>query len=197
MRARALLIAAVTAALVPALAPAAHAGVSYSTWCSDGATGVGGREISILTTPVTIGAEIFSSPTDLNHQVIQLCFSDSAVGTPSRVSGGVIQLIVDTTASTATPSAFVTLGCGVDGGVFIGCNNTTGAAATPGDLGVSAPASSICLVSVGAGCVAYVPGVKVVTDGDPSRALLTVKLLGIPVPVNAPAQCVAVVVTCP
>jgi hypothetical protein len=197
MRMRALLVAAVTAALVPVLAPVAQAGQTFSTWCSDGTTAPGGREIPILTSPITLGAEIWSSPTDLTHQVIQLCFSDSPVGTPSRVSGGTIQVVVDTSTSTAMPSAYVTLNCAADGGTFLTCNNSTGATATPGDLGVSTPPSTTCLVSIGSGCVLSVPGVKVATDKDASRPLLAVTLLGLTVPANVPTQCVAVVVTCP
>jgi hypothetical protein len=194
MRLRALLVAAVTAALVPALAPVAQADTA---WCSDNTTSPGGREISVLTSPITVGVELNRSPTNVDYQVLLICFSDSPAGTPSRVSGGVIQVFVDTNTSTATPSAYVTPVCVPNGGTFFSCNNTTGAAATPGDLGVSVPPSSICLVSLGAGCVAYVPGVKVTTDRDPSRPLLSIDLLGIVTPVNLPAQCVAVVVTCP
>ena len=195
MRIRALFVAAASAALVPVLAPAALAGTSYSTWCSDGAIG-SGREIPILTSPITVGAEVLNSPTDLTHQTISICFSDTPVGTPSNVSGGIIQLIVDTNTSTATPSAFVTLGCAPDGGTFLGCNNATGAAATPGDLGISTPPSSTCLVSINTGCVATVPGVKVATDQD-RTPLLVIDLVGLSEPVNAPVQCIAVVVNCP
>ena len=193
MRVRSLLSVLGAATLFAGLtAFPANAGTGSSTWCSDGQ---GYREIPILTSPVTVGIEI-EHPPGLQHQKIFLCYSSNAVGEPSTVAGGVITLDIWT-----GNGAAVLLGCGGDYTTGIGPNCSVPAGVTVntgGVVSVSTPQSSICLVSLGSGCAAYVPGLKVTTGGG-TEPIIRVHGPGLDVPVNlpVPSQCLAVVVTCP
>jgi hypothetical protein len=82
-------------------------------------------------------------------------------------------------------------------GIGPACNVPNSLNVAPGDLDISTPNSTICLLSLGSGCVLWVPGLKIKTGGDPSRPLVAIQLLGVAVPVDVSPQCVALVVTCP
>ena len=195
MRIRNLVAALGAATLLAGLtATPASAGTGASTWCSDG---VGYREIPILTSPVTVGIEVGYPPAS-GEQVLVICYSTSAVGQPANVTSGAIVVHVVRDTGTAYPGAYVGLGCYPDFVTGVGplCAFANSANVAPGDVSVTTPPSSICLVSLGSGCVAYVPGVKVATGNDP-RPLLAIQVLSIPFAVNPPQQCIAVVVTCP
>jgi hypothetical protein len=199
MRARVLLAAAAAALLVPAVSPA-QAGTGVANWCGDGATQPGGRDIPILASPITVGVEIQNDPTSIGTQQVRVCFSDTPEGQPSRVVGGEVAVAVVADGSISGPDVFVRLECIPDigpTGAFPTCWTPVGAHLATDEVQVTTPNSSICLVSLGAGCVAYLPGVKVNTDGDPSRPLLALDLLGVPLQAGPPATCVAVIVTCP
>ena len=201
MRIRAVLAAVAAALLVPVLAPApAHAGTGTANWCGDGIHG-GGMDIPILTWPITVGIEVYSSPTNTSFQQLRICFSDTPPGQPSQITGGAIAVGVWPDTGTVTPGALVRLSCMPDlgsTGVFPTCNTPVAANVVPGEVAVTTPNSGICLVSLGSGCQAYLPGVKVYTNNDPGRPLLGLNVLGVPVNVAAPPpNCIAVIVSCP
>lgn len=197
MRARSLLGALGAGALlatVPVLP--ASAGTGPSTACRDGG---GYLERELLSSPVTVGVEV-TYPPGGNHQTLQICYSTTASGQPGGILGGVVVVDVYTTTNTVYPGAYVAIICLSDPGVGVGpvpCSIVNSADLALTDASVTTPPSSTCLVSVGSGCVAYAPGVKVATGRDPGRALVQLRVLGTPVDVNPPAQCIAVVVTCP
>lgn len=165
------ILTACAAVLLLSGAQPASAGTGDSTYCSDG---MGWREVPVLTTPVTVGLEI----TQPSVAATSTCCRATA---PAPRAGR--------RPARAARSASI--------GFAPTCDTEDSADLALDDVKVSAPPSSVCLVSVGAGCAAYVPGVKVVTNANPSRALIQVSVLGTPVMVSAPAQCVAVVVACP
>jgi hypothetical protein len=173
---------------VALLATPAHAGTGSSTRCSDGT----GSETPVLTSPVTVGIET-------QGNVLILCYGTGATGQPTNGTGGTISVRVDTTTNTVYPGASVHLTCVPDyaTGAALSCDAVTGADFALDEVAVTTPPSSLCLVSIGAGCAAYIPGVKVVTDANPNRALLQLVVVGVPVDVGAPPQCVAVIVSCP
>ena len=194
MRIRTIVAAVGAAALLAGLtATPASAGTGSSTWCSDG---IGYREVPILTSPVTVGVEV-AHPPGSNEQYVLICYSTSAVGQPASITSGAIALHVVRDTGTGYPGAYVGVGCYPDFATGLGpvCAFANSVNVAPGDVGVSTPPSSICLVSLGSGCVAYVPGVKLTTAADP-HPLLAIQVLSITVNVNPPAQCIAVVVTC-
>lgn len=194
MRIRTFVSAATAAVLVTGLTAApATAGTGASTYCTDGSAY---REIPILTSPVTVTAEVFRTPGG-NEQLVLICYSTTPPGQPGTVTGGALAVHVLTDTSTAFPGAYVGLGCYPDYATGVGPACTVGNSANvgTGSAVVTTPPSSICLVSLGSGCVAYVPGVKV-SDNDP-RPLLAIHVLSVPLAVQPPQQCIAVVVTCP
>jgi hypothetical protein len=200
MRIRTILTAAAALVLLP-LAPA-HAGTGTANWCGDGIKNPGGIDLPILTYPVTVGIEIFNDPTDPRMQQIRVCFSDTPPGQPSQITGGSLALGVWTDTGTVTPGFYTRLECLPDlgaTGFFPACNTPVGANVVPGEVRVTTPPNAFCLVGLGGGCVAYLPGVKVVTNGDPSRPLLGINLLGAPVLVSTPPPltCVALLTSCP
>jgi hypothetical protein len=197
MRLRSVLSAVAAVLLVPVLAAPAQAGTGVANWCSDGVTGPGGVEILVLNGPITVGIEIDRALTDTGPQRIRVCFSDSAPGEPSRLVGGEVSVFVGLVGGTAAPEAFVALECIPDlgpTGVFPTCWQPVGAIVALDDIAVSTPDSAFCLVSIGPDCVRWLPGVQVDTDHDPSRPLLALNLLGIPVTVQPPVPCIALVV---
>jgi hypothetical protein len=202
MRFRTLLTALTTlltsAALVAAPAPA-HAGPA--NYCRDNLGGAGVIDVPVLDWPITIGIEIYNDPTNTAFQQVRVCFSDMPYGQPGRLVGGSVGVGIGTDTGTVTPGGLVYLTCNPDlagTGIFPSCYLPVGANVGANELRVDTPASSICLVSIGSGCVAYVPGVMVRTDYDPNHALLGVNLLGFGTSVTLPApNCIAVIVACP
>ncbi len=192
MRIRTILTACAAALLLTGVQPAS-AGTGASNFCDDG---VGWQQVALLTTPITVGLEV-SAPPGGNSQRLILCYGVGAEGQPNTGTGGAIVVDVVTTTSTVYPGAFVDLLCYPDYAVGFApsCAAAASADFALDDASVTTPPNSVCLVSVGSGCAAYVPGVKV-SDGNPSRALLQVRVLGTPVDVGVP-QCVAVLVACP
>lgn len=171
----------------------------HQHFCSDGIHYGTGQELTLLTSPITVQVEYGVQTAQPGFAYVQVCFSDTPPGQPSRLTGGLLKVQIDTDTRTASPGAGVGVACVPDlggPGVFPVCSEAVGVALAPGDVAISTPPSSICIVSLGAGCVAYVPGVKVRTGDDP-RPLLALNLLGFPLIEDAPQQCLAVVVTCP
>lgn len=192
MRVRNVLAALGAAALLIAGTPAS-AGTSWSTLCSDG---IGYLEMPILTTPITLAAEIAWAPGG-DHQTVWLCYSTTPVGQPGTITGGA--LAVDIWANTTNnPGVYVGLGCYPDftTGVGPSCGFANSLNIAPSDIQVSTPNSTICLLSLGSGCLLWVPGLKVKTGVDPQRPLLSFQVLSTAVNLD-PSECVAVVVTCP
>lgn len=193
MRVRSLLAAFGAATLLVGLTTApATAGTGVSTWCNDG---VGYREFPILTSPVTVGIEVASAPGSAN-QLVVVCYSTSAPGQPANVTSGAILLHTVSNTGTVEPGAYVGIACLPDHVTGIGpaCGFANSANMTPGDVGVSQQPAA-CLVMVGSTCAAFVPGIRINTDQDPNRALLSIQVLSVPVVVNA--QCIPVVGLCP
>lgn len=193
MRSLALSVGAAALAVVASTTPAV-AGTGSSTWCSD--TG-GYAQVPILTYPITVGIEVSSVPGSSVQQLV-ICYGTGAVGQPNTGTGGAIAVQVATTTSTVYPGAFVRLACVPDyvTGFAPSCDLAASADFALDDVAVSTPPTSVCLVDLGSGCVAHLPGVMV-QDGNPSRALLQIRLLGTPVDVQLPSRCIALVVTCP
>jgi hypothetical protein len=196
MRLRHLLttLAAVPLLAVLAAAPAS-AGTGPSASCHDG---TGWQEVQILSSPVSVGVEVYTYPAT-GYQIVLVCYSTTPAGTPGGIAGGFVALGVATETGTAYPGAYAVLQCVPDAGTGIGpvCNLPSYVRVAPGDVAVTTPPGSICVVSVGSGCVAYVPGVKVATGGDAADQTVGLVVLGTGLPVDLPAQCVAVLVTCP
>ncbi|HWL36443.1 MAG TPA: hypothetical protein VNQ77_09630 [Frankiaceae bacterium] len=195
MRVRNAFAALAAASLLAGLtATPATAGTGSSGACSDG---VGYREVVVLTSPVTVAVEISYAP-NTTHQNVLVCYSTSSPGQPASVTSGAVAVDVWTNTGTAYPGAYVGIGCYPDFVTGVGpeCAFANSANLTVGDVAVATPPSSICLVSLGSGCVAYVPGVKV-TTGQDATPFVSVQLLGVPVTTDVPKQCIAVVVTCP
>jgi hypothetical protein len=196
----ALTTAAATAALVVVPFAPGHAGTGTANWCGDNIHG-GGMDVPVLTYPITVGVEIFYPATSTGVQQLRICFSDTPPGQPSRVLGGEIAVGVWTNTGTVDPGASVRLECIPDlgpTGLWPTCNTPVGANVAVNEVTVTTPNSSLCLVSLGGGCQLYLPGVKVVTNGDPSRPLLSLNILGTPLSVSVPPpNCLAIIVTCP
>jgi hypothetical protein len=196
MRIRSLLTVLTALPLLVGLAAApASAGTGASTWCNDGS---GWRELAILSSPVTVGVEVFNPP-GVGWEMTIICYSASPAGTPGGLTGGALFLDLRTVPGTTYPGVYADPRCDADPevGVAPTCALPNNVFVAPGDVAVSTPPSSVCIVSLGSGCLAYVPGVKVATGTDPDRQTLGLRIVGIDLPVDLPAQCVAVVVTCP
>jgi hypothetical protein len=87
MRVRSATAAAITTLALVALGGApAYAGTGASQACSDH---VGYQEIPVSNGIVTIGAELFASPTAPSNALI-ICFSNTVPGVPSTVTGGAL-----------------------------------------------------------------------------------------------------------
>jgi hypothetical protein len=197
MRIRMLLAATVATLLVPVLAAPASAGTGTANWCGDGITGPGGTDIPVLTSPLTVGVEIFRDPLNAGMQQVRVCFSDTPPGQPSMVVGGEVALGVWTDTGTATPGGYVRLECIPDigmSGVWPTCHLPVGANVAPGDVHVETYSTGFCLVTVGASCVAFLPGVSIDPDYA-SAPLLSINLLGTPYSANLP-ECIPVVAPC-
>lgn len=194
MRVRSLAATFGAAALLVGLTSPPAAAQDPSTYCGDS---YGYVQLPLVNTPVTVGIEV-SYPAGGDQSLI-VCYATNSTSQPGGLTGGAIRLDIDTSTSTVYPGAYVGIACHPDAGISVGpvCGLANSVDLALSDAAVSTPPSSICLVSAGSGCLAYLPGVKVVTGGDPGRALLQVVLLNSYYEVDAPAHCVAVIVTCP
>lgn len=105
-------------------------------------------------------------------------------------------LDVWTDTGTVDPGAYVGIACVPDSGIWCTGGVPTFANVALGDLPVPATNGTFCLVWVDGSCRVTLPGVKVVMGNDTARPLLAVQVLGVPVNVDAPVQCLAVIVPC-
>ncbi|HVF05925.1 MAG TPA: hypothetical protein VNA20_13870 [Frankiaceae bacterium] len=194
MRIRNVLTALGTAvALVGLSATPAAAGTGPSQWCTDGVGWFGQG----VTNPVTLSVELYESPTNTNHQTLWLCYSTSATTTPGSIIGGAVGLDIYTDTGTTTPGAYVALHCAGDSGVSVGplsCFYPNSANAAPGEV-QGTPAGGVCLVALNGWCQYYVTGLAAYTNASP-HPLLHIMLVGVPVPVSLPAQCVGILSGC-
>ncbi len=194
MRFRTLLTVASTAALLVAGAPAAHAGTGTGNWCDDNNR----QDFPIVRSPITVGIELYNPPGTFPQQQLRICFSDSPEGQPTKAIGGEIAIAIDADTRTANPAFWTRLECAPDlgtSGFWPTCNSPVFIRLATNEVAVNTPPSSICIISVGGGCAAFVPGVKVTGTNNPEFPLVTIDLLGITQTVEAPT-CIAVVVTC-
>lgn len=176
------------------LAAPASAGTGPSQWCSDSFY----WQRVVVETPVTIGIEI-TYPPGTQHNQIVICYSTSATTTQNSIIGG--NIVVDTWLDTfsATPGAYARIDCNGDSYVSVGpvtCSAANSANVAINDVVPSIVPNAACLVSVGAGCAVYLPGVKVYPNST-GAPLLALQVANVPVPVDAPVQCVALFTSCP
>ncbi|HEU0132703.1 MAG TPA: hypothetical protein VFQ85_17095 [Mycobacteriales bacterium] len=151
MRTRALLAAAATALLVPALPPAS-AGTGSASSCAGG--------VEVLGWPVTAAVLVVGAEPGSTYREVRVCFSDTPPGATSAVTGGSVALRVRTETGGATPGAFAEVECVPDlgaTGVFPVCYEPVGANVVPGETRVETPPGSTCLVGLDGTCEAYVP----------------------------------------
>jgi len=172
MRVRSLLAVLGAASL---LATPATAGSGISTTCTTGL---------VIVSPVTIGVEVENSG---DNTKIWICYSDKPAGTPGFVGG---KMLVDVWRNTgSTPGVYAAVSCWYDGHP-ISCyasGAVVSANVTPGDLGVS----GACALHVGSSCALPVPFGTVTLDGDPTRPLVSVHVLGETVTLDVPIRCVS------
>ena len=192
--ARIVAVTLLTFGSVAVATPAAVAGTGSSQTCNDG---IGTREAPILNSPVTVGVELFASPTSANNLFI-LCFSTTPYGQPGGI-GGAIFVFYGADGSVTDPGVGVYISCRPDAGsaFWPACElPAAGVEVVPGDRPtVEAPPTGICLVNVDGQCRAFAPGLRLRVGGD-GRDTALITILGVNVPVNLPAHCVAVLLPC-
>lgn len=150
---RVLVSVAATVAVLGGLASPASAGTPYSTWCSDG---IGFLEIPILTSPITLAAEVNRAPGG-NIQQLQLCYSTTAYGVPGGVIGGNVLIRYDITTNPATFR--LTVQCNPDSGISVGpitCFEQVLVVPLPGPLPTAGVAPR-CLLTIGGVCQLLAP----------------------------------------
>jgi len=191
MRVRSVLAALGAATLLASLTAApATAGTGSSSWCTDRASA---GEVPVgVEEPVTAAVQLYTP----SPGVVWVCFSPTPVGQPGAVAGGSAGIVIKPSTDPSAPGLVADVTCVPDAGFWCSGTVANSIHLSPASVTVGTPPSSICLLSLSSGCVAFVPGVKI-TDRDPGNALVTVQLLGTTVPVNPLPACVAVVVTCP
>lgn len=105
----------------------AQAGYGPSVWCNDGGTAPGGREVPILSSPITLAAEI-------DPGEVWVCYSTTPQGAPGGITGGAIR--VKYAAGSSTVSVTTSMYCVPDSGVnyALTCNSGPNGAAV-GSIG--------------------------------------------------------------
>jgi hypothetical protein len=95
-----------------------------SSYCNDGLSSPGGKEVALITSPITLGVEIGPNPPN-----VMLCYSTGAAGAGNTVAGGDIHPY----AGAGTTSGGAVLYCGSDPNVVvpINCNSGAGYTASP------------------------------------------------------------------
>jgi hypothetical protein len=172
-------VSAATLLVFPA-AGSASAGTGPSASMCDGTT------VPVVSAPVTVALRFVESPTDDVNRLI-VCYSTTADGAPGGVTGGAIY--VDYGYDTGTPflGAYANAYCLPDPGVVFApsCTLLNGVFVNTAFLPTATVTPTTCILSLGATCLVFVPGIHV----DPGTApwLADVILLGRECPLVNPA----------
>jgi hypothetical protein len=102
----------------------AQPGRASSNYCNDGLTSPGGKEVALITSPITLGVEVGTNPPNA-----MLCYSTGSPGAGNTVTGGDIHPYVGASPTSGGAIVF----CGADPNVVVpvNCNNGVGYTASP------------------------------------------------------------------